>query len=160
MFEAWGEASVPASNDGQLSAAIASFHALIESANAIEEFDELITGGLFKQVRSLKWELGEQFYRAEITAAAIECNTVIVNRFCDLVASEGSQVDELPAAYRNLATILSDTSAISFVSGALNELQLAELEEKAQSGAHLARLMKLLRASNEHQEAGSPTAAK
>lgn len=155
MFTTWGEASGPAATDEETAAALNGFQALLSAAGETNEFEALITSGLFNELRILKSNLGRQLYRPEIAAAAIECNAYLGNKFCDLVALEGAEVDELPAAYRNLANILSDTSAISFVSGALNELQLAELEQKGQSGTHLARLMKLLRASNDHPETRS-----
>ena len=157
MFETWAEKRrlAPASSD-DIRAAVDSFRAFIaEAANDINEFEELIGSGLFNRVRVLKKDLGELFYAPEVTAAAIECNVVVANKFSELLAGEGEQIREAPAACRDLTDILSDTTAIASVSKTFDEFQLAELDQQAESSEHLAQLLRLLRISNNYHEAKS-----
>ena len=142
-------------SEEDIQAALSGFQGFVVATNAINEFEELIASGLFNQVRLFKSKLGEKLYHPEVTAAAIACNVAIANKFSDLLAREGAQIREVPAAYRNLTNILSDTSAIGFASAALNELQMAELDQQAESSKPLAQLMRLLRASHEHHEQNS-----
>ena len=158
MFETWGEKRrlAPASPD-QIRAAVDSFQAFIaEANNEINKFEILIGSGLFNRVRMLKKDLGELIYAPEVTAAAIECNVVVANKFSALLADEGEQIREAPAACRDLTDILSDTTAIASVSTIFDELQLAELDHQAESSEHLTKLLRLLRISNNYREAKSP----
>ena len=157
MFETWGEKRrlAPPSPD-EVRAAVDSFRAFIaEAANEINEFEELIGSGLLNRVRDLKKDLGELFYAPEVTAAAIECNVVVANKFSELLVGEGQQISDDPAACRDLTDILSDTTAIASVSKTFDELQLAELDQQAESSKHLAQLLRLLRISNNYHEAKS-----
>ena len=158
MFETWGEKRglAPASPD-EIRAAVDSFRAfIVEADNEINKFEELISSGLFNRLRVLKRDLGELFYAPEVTAAAIACNVVVSNKFSELLADQGEQIREAPAACRDLTDILSDTTAIASFSKTLNELQLAELDQQAASSEHLAQLLRLLRISNNYHEAKSP----
>jgi hypothetical protein len=155
-FATWEQEPGPiTANEDDIGAALDGFRQFIVTAGEIHEFEELIASGLFNRVRIFKSKLGEKFYLPEVTAAGIESNVAIANKFSDLLGREGAQIREAPAAYRNLTNILSDTSAIGFVSGALNELQMAELDQQAQSSAQLAQLMRLLRVSNDDHEESS-----
>jgi len=157
MFETWGEKRklAPASPD-EIRLAVDRFRAFIaEAENEIDKFEKLIGSGLFNRVRVLKRDLGELFYAPEVTAAAIECNVVVANKFSALLADEGEQIREAPAACRDLTDILSDTTAIASVSKIMDELQLAELDQQAESSEHLAKLLRLLRISNDYRDAKS-----
>src|SRR5205823_5243388 len=87
------------------------------------------------------------------TAAAIECNVVVANKFSELLAVEGEQIREAPEACRDLTDILSDTTAIASVSDTLDELQLAALDQQAETSKHLSQLLRLLRISNDYNVA-------
>jgi len=157
MFETWGEKrGLAPANQSDIAEAVDSFRAFIAAANEIDEFKELIASGLFNRVRGFKKDLGEVFYAPEVTAAAIECNVAVANKFSELLAGEGEQIREAPAACRDLTDILSDMSATASVSEILDELQLADLEQQAESSEHLAQLLRLLRISNNYHEAKSP----
>lgn len=155
MFETWGEKRLPTpGSPDEIRAAVDRFRAFIAEANEINEFEELIGSGLFNRVRHLKKDLGELFYVPEVTAAAIECNVVGANKFTELFVDEGQQIRNDPAA-RDLTDILSDTTAIGSFSKTFDELQLAELDQQAESSEHLAQLLRLLRISNNYDEAKS-----
>ena len=155
MSDTWGEKRrlAPASPD-EIRKAVGIFRSFIsEAENGINKFEKLIGSGLFNRVRVLKKDLGELFYAPEVTAAAIECNVVVANKFTALLADEGEQIREAPAACRDLTDILSDTTAIASMSKVLDELQLAELEQQAESNEQLSQLLRLLRISNDYSEA-------
>jgi hypothetical protein len=153
MFEAWEDRKRAVATPEQIGVAIETFHGFIAEANlVINEFEKLIGTGLFNRLRLFKKELGELFYAPEVTAAAIECNVVVANKFSSLLAGEGEQIREAPAVCRDLTDILSDPTAIGSVSGTLNDQQLAELDQQAESSAHLSQLLRLLRISNSLNE--------
>jgi hypothetical protein len=161
MFEAWGEDHKGAvATPEQIGVAIETFRGFIAEANLeINEFEKLINTGLFNRLRLFKKELGELFYAPAVTAAAIECNVVVANKFSSLLAGEGEQIREAPAVCRDLTDILSDTTANGSVSETLNEHQLAELDQQAKSSAHLSQLLRLLRISNSLNEVTTPSNA-
>lgn len=154
MFQLWGEKRLPTTGSpDNIRAAANRFRAFIAEANEINEFEKLIGSGLFNRVRHLKKDLGELFYVPEVTAAAIECNVVGANKFSELLSDEGQHIRDEPAACRDLTDILSDTTTIASFSKTFDDLQLAELDQQAESSEHLAQLLRLLRISNNYDEA-------
>jgi hypothetical protein len=154
MFQLWAEKGLPTTGSpDNIRAAADRFRAFIAEANEINEFEKLIGSGLFNRVRHLKKDLGELFYVPEVTAAAIEFNVLGANKFSELLADEGQHIRDEPSACRDLTDILSDTTAIASFSKTFDDLQLAELDQQAESSEHLAQLLRLLRISNNYDEA-------
>ena len=57
-------------------------------AESALDFDSLVESGFFEHLQSFKESIGEIFYVPEVTAAAIECNVRVGNRFIELVSAE------------------------------------------------------------------------
>lgn len=149
VFQSWGQTDrVGQTTQREAELAAKGFRAFVSEAEAIEQFESLISLNLFNRVREFKRDIGETFYAAEVTATAIECNVALANKFSDLLASEGEQIREPPAGCRGLSDLLSDTCSKGPVSELLNELQMAELNQQAQSGERLSQLLRLLHISD------------
>jgi len=84
-------------------------------------------------------KLGEKLYWPEVTAATIEANVAIANKFSELIAGEGAQIREAPAA---IATYKHPQRYLShwLRSGALNELQIANWTTNPQQPHQLRQL--------------------
>ena len=67
---------------------IASFHARMKEADQTKSFDELVKDDFFKKIHEFKESLNETFFVPAVTAAAIECNVRIGNKFVELVQKE------------------------------------------------------------------------
>ncbi|MBA2380403.1 MAG: hypothetical protein H0V76_12595 [Blastocatellia bacterium] len=72
----------------EVAAAVVRFKTLIGEADQAERFGDLIEADLFNRIREFKEELGEMFYAPDVTAAAIDCNIRLGNRYVDLVEQE------------------------------------------------------------------------
>jgi len=161
MFESWGEdRKLPSATPDEIAAAVDGFHEFMVEANTqINEFEGLISSGLFNRMRLFKRVMGELSYVPEVTAAAIECNVVVANKFSSLLAGEGEQIREAPAVVRDLADILSDTTVNGSASETFDETQLAELDQQAESNERLSQLLRLLRLSNSYETSPSEVGA-
>ena len=125
------------------------FDAFIAEANEVASIEDLVRRELFNRVRAFKSSLVDTFYEPAVSAAAIDCNVVLSNRFTTLLEAEGEQIRDAPSACRELATVFRDTSC----EGAHEEMTelLAELQtevvssEEAAARERLTRLGALLR---------------
>lgn len=78
---------------GQIRTAVHRFDGFGEEAENTETFDGLIASDFFNRLRLYKEESGELFFNSEVTAAAIDCNVKVGNRFVELLRVEGSSSD-------------------------------------------------------------------
>ena len=157
MSEAWrGDRPLPSATPEEIAAAVDGLRAFIAEANSsINQFEELISSDLSNRIRLFKRDLGELFYEPRVTAAAVECNVALSNKFSTLLTGEGEQIREAPYVCRDLVNILVDPSVNASASERFDETELARLEEQAQSNERLSQLLRLLRLSNTYNEAAS-----
>ena len=154
MSDVWQtDRPLPLVTADEIAAAVDGLRAFIAEANgAINEFEELISSDLSNRIRLFKRELGELFYEPRVTAAAIECNVALANKFSTLLAGEGEQIREAPDVCRDLVNILVDPSINASAAERFDETELAKLEHQAQSSERLSQVLRLLRLSNSYNE--------
>jgi len=157
MADVWqGDRPLPSATPDQIAAAVGGLRAFIAEANtSINEFEELISSDLPNRIRLFKRDLGELFYEPRVTAAAVECNVALANKFSTLLTGEGEQIREAPDVCRDLVNILVDRSINASPSERLDETELAKLEQQAPSSERLSQLLRLLRLSNSYDETTS-----
>jgi hypothetical protein len=155
LSDAWRrDRPLPLVTPAETSAAVNGLRAFIVEANTgIHDFEELISTDLYNRVRLFKRNLGELFYAPPVTAAAIECNVVLANKFSTMLAGEGEQIREAPDVCRDLVNILADTSINASAAETFDETELANLEQQAKSSERLSQLLRLLRLSSSSTEA-------
>jgi hypothetical protein len=68
--------------------AVAVFDALRHEAGTFSKLEDLLKSGFFNHIRRHKQYLGETFFAPEVTAASIQCNVAIGNKFSQLVSAE------------------------------------------------------------------------
>lgn len=68
--------------------AIAVFDALRAEVNGYNRLEDLLKSNFFNRVRRHKQYLGETFFAPEVTAASIQCNVAVGNKFSQLVSEE------------------------------------------------------------------------
>lgn len=68
--------------------AVAVFDALRAEVNNFNRLEDLLKSKFFNRVRRHKQYLGETFFAPEVTAASIQCNAEVGNKFSQLVAEE------------------------------------------------------------------------
>ena len=154
MSDVWQtDRPLPLVTADEIATAVDGLRAFIAEANgAINEFEELISSDLSNRIRLFKRELGELFYEPRVTAAAIECNVALANKFSTLLAGEGEQIREAPDVCRDLVNILIDPSINASAAERFDETELAKLEHQAQSSERLSQVLRLLRLSNSYNE--------
>ena len=95
LYANWSSIALYSNEEDQIDVSLAAtrFSELsIEVENA-ETFDELLETDFFNKVRLYKEESAEMFYVPEVTAAAIECNLKIGNKYVELIELEKSTKD-------------------------------------------------------------------
>ena len=154
MSDVWQtDRPLPLVTADEIATAVDGLRAFIAEANgAINEFEELISSDLSNRIRLFKRELGELFYEPRVTAAAIECNVALANKFSTLLAGEGAQIREAPDVCRDLVNILVDPSINATAAERFDETELAKLEHQAQSNERMSQVLRLLRLSNSYHE--------
>ena len=80
---------------------VAGFDEFASEASKAEKFDTLIKSDFFNRIRVYKEQAGELFFTTGVTAAAIQCNVTIGNRFIELLRLEGDRnsIDSIEARY-------------------------------------------------------------
>jgi len=157
MADSWREdRPLPSATPDQIAAAVDGLRTFIAEANtSINEFEELISSDLPNRIRLFKRDLGELFYEPRVTAAAVECNVALANKFSTLLTGEGEQIREAPDVCRDLVNILVDRSINASPTERFDETELAKLEQQAPSSERLSQLLRLLRLSNSYNETTS-----
>lgn len=72
-------------DDSELLLLVFKFEDFMAEAESAENFDELVRKDFFNRLHSFKENIGEKFFAPLITAAAIESNIKIGNRYIDLL---------------------------------------------------------------------------
>ncbi len=72
---------------------VTGFSTYAAEAEAAASLDEFLGLKVFELIRQSKEQLADMFYMPEITAAAIDCNLRIGNKFVDAVRAEGNQTE-------------------------------------------------------------------
>ncbi len=87
LYDNWSSIEVftPAENSKEIGEAVARFKRYVAESESTETLDALLTSNLFDRIRVFKDEIGELFFAREVTAAAIDCNVRVGNRFVELV---------------------------------------------------------------------------
>ena len=154
MSDVWQtDRPLPLVTADEIAAAVDGLRAFIAEANgAINEFEELISSDLSNRIRRFKRELGEVFYEPRVTAAAIECNVALANKFSTLLTGECEQIREAPDVCRDLVNILVDPSINATAAERFDETELVKLEHQAQSNERMSQVLRLLRLSNSYHE--------
>lgn len=78
-------------DDPEISASVLRFGDFCREAESSQTLDELIEKDFFNRFRDYKDALGENFFSPLLTAAAIETNVSVGNRYIELVAQEKAQ---------------------------------------------------------------------
>ena len=95
LYSNWESLDLFAGDDhaGIIQGAVDTFDGYTHEIENTINFDALIASDFFNRVRSFKEETGEVFFSCDVTAAAIECNVKVGNRFVELLRAEGSVSD-------------------------------------------------------------------
>ncbi len=126
MCSAWGETIVATSEgDAQLMAINSAFDELIAEAKQVSSLEEIVSKNFFQRVRDFKASLSDKLFLPEVTAASVESNTIITNRFLILIELEGAEIRQEPEEIQLLTDIFSDTysNQPSEMSRVLTDLQ-------------------------------------
>lgn len=75
-------------DDAEFTLSVMRFEDLAREAESADTFDELLENDFFGKVRDFKEETAELFFAPEITAAAVNCNARIGNKYVDLIQKE------------------------------------------------------------------------
>ncbi len=146
MCLAWSEIISPDPADAvNVSQSIEQFDHFIAEIKQIHKFEELVSCAFFQRIRDFKAQVGALLYLPEVTAASVESNVVIANRFLTLLEIESEEIQAAPHAWQSLTGAFSDTYANEpdEVSVILRELQAsAQQDEVAQE--RVSRLTNLL----------------
>lgn len=129
LYAEWSCISLYSADDDDSNIALAAlkfedFTAECESAN---DFDELVKTDFFNRLRLFKESTNEVFFAPLVTAAAIECNTRVGNRFVDLIRAE--QTKKTATDLRDKYGFLHDQNISDATSKTLHLVEL--LKEKA-----------------------------
>ncbi len=146
MCLAWGETIERDPADAaKISAYIQHFDEFIAEAQQINKFEQMVSSAFFQRVRDCKAQVGNLLYLPEVSAASIESNIIINNRFLTLLEVESEEAQTASPALQNLADAFSDTysNEADQISSILNELQASTQNDEA-AQKRVARLTSLL----------------
>lgn len=91
LYSNWASLAVAdqeGGRDPRISTIVSSFEGFLREIESADSFEQLISSDFFNRVRLFKEQTNELFYDPSVTAAAIECNVKIGNRFVDLIQKE------------------------------------------------------------------------
>jgi hypothetical protein len=90
LYAEWSSISLYSADDDDSAIVLAAlkFEDFTGECAAAESFDELVKTDFFNRLRLFKESTEEVFFAPLVTAAAIECNTRIGNRYVDLIRAE------------------------------------------------------------------------
>jgi hypothetical protein len=90
LYANWASVALYSADDLSLKSRtiVAGFDEKVGEADKAETFDQLIQNDFFKKVHEFKSATGEMFFTPEVVAATIHCNTMVGNKFVDLVRLE------------------------------------------------------------------------
>jgi hypothetical protein len=90
LYANWASVALYSADDISLKSRtmVAGFDEKVGEAEKADTFDQLIQNNFFKKVHEFKSATGEMFFTPEVVAATIHCNTMVGNKFVDLVRLE------------------------------------------------------------------------
>ena len=130
------------------------FKVFLADVGKIHSFNDLIAANLFNRIRIGKLEMGAMFFTPEVTAAAIECNVIVANKFAALLEMEDLHTAASETS-RQLAAAFSDTHSDTDeqLEKLLREIKTDFSEQTATEKEHLEKLLDLLQLSFDAEEA-------
>lgn len=95
LYANWSSLSVYSSEEytDLVREQVTGFSTYAAQAEACASLDDLLSSNVFELVRQSKEQLADMFYAPEITAAAIDCNLRIGNKFVDAVWDERNSTE-------------------------------------------------------------------
>jgi Mg2+ and Co2+ transporter CorA len=155
MCAAWGEIIQrdPADAD-RIITFIHQFDQFIAEIKQINNFADLVAQDFFPRVRNFKVSVGNLLYLPEVTAASIESNVIIANRFLSLLESESKELCEAPESIHQLMDAFSDiySNESDEISRILTELQTSSQHDKHVQ-ERISRFTRLLQSATKDEEA-------
>lgn len=89
LYAEWESLKTYGEDDSfEVSEAVNSLESFSRQAEGAATFEELIADDFFTRLRAFKEGLHEEFFSPAVTAAAVECNVVVGNRFIELLEKE------------------------------------------------------------------------
>jgi hypothetical protein len=90
LYGNWSSINYHSAEDHQsdIDLAIERFNGLARSFDVIGSLEELLKAEVFQTLRSYKEQCSELFYVPDVTAAAIDCNVRLGNKYVDLILAE------------------------------------------------------------------------
>jgi hypothetical protein len=130
LYSKWSSLKVYSGEEyaGLIREQVAAFLVFAAEAEAATALDSMLRSDIFQRIRQAKEDIAELFFAPEITAAVIECNLRIGNRFVDLVAEarDHTEMESLDDIYGPIDHLVSDAAGKTIN---LIELLKAEPEE-------------------------------
>lgn len=103
LYENWSSIEIFGLEDqeSRIEPAVVQFGQFAAEAERSIDLHSLLETNVFEKIREFKEELGELFFAPDVTAAAIDCNVRIGNRFVDLIAEarESERTSEFEEKY-------------------------------------------------------------
>ncbi|MGQ0542948.1 MAG: hypothetical protein ACT4O9_14010, partial [Blastocatellia bacterium] len=138
LYANWSSLSLYASDDDDpvIKEKVAKFAEFVREAESARTLDDLVAKDLFENIRVTKESLADMFYAPEITAAAIDCNVRLGNRFVELVHQEreNTSVESIEEKYGyTYDQIISNAAGktLHLVDLLKSIREVAEVEEEA-----------------------------
>ena len=93
LYSNWSSINYHTLNDHKAEIKLAEqrFDDIVQHFEAAESFDDLLNADVFNIIRHFKEECGELFFVPEVTAAAIDCNVRLGNKYVELIFKERSE---------------------------------------------------------------------
>ncbi|MEP7212049.1 MAG: hypothetical protein ABI791_03180 [Acidobacteriota bacterium] len=138
LYETWANLTPfnMRSIDSSVAETLVSFRRSIEEAQTADSFDELIASDYFNRTRLIKESAADMLFVPEVTAAAIECNVRIGNRFVELLKAEKANfsVEALEEKYGySYDSMISGAASKTILLAELVKLETEEPKEETQS---------------------------
>lgn len=120
-------------DDTEILLSVLKFEDFCNEINNAQNFGQLINSDFFNRFRVFKDNTGENFFSPRLTAAAIEANVIVGNRYVELITAEreANNANELQEKYKNLldGNISEAASKTLRLVNILNGRQTEEAEE-------------------------------
>lgn len=96
LYSQWASIPLYTANDddSEILLIALKFEEFMNEAESAESFDSLINNDFFNRLRAFKESTNENFFAPLVTAATIECNVRVGNRYVDLIRSEKEKFDK------------------------------------------------------------------
>ncbi len=96
LYSQWASIPLYTANDddSEILLIALKFEEFMKEAETAESFDRLINDDFFNRLRAFKESTNENFFAPLVTAATIECNVRVGNRYVDLIRAEKEKFDK------------------------------------------------------------------